>query len=263
MFEFIGLLILGMVAGTLAGLLGVGGGGVIVPALVFLLHDHPQIPPEHLMHIALGTSLATIVLTSLSSIYAHNKRGAVKWQIVTQLTGGIIVGALLGAAVAASLSSRMLSIIFGIFLLLLSLELGFGKKPAPHRQLPNAWATSGVGGIIGVISSLVGIGGGSLTVPFLAYCNIPLQNAIATSAACGFPIAVSGAIGFIISGWGVAGLPPASLGFVYLPAFITIAATSLFFAPLGVKLAHSLPTLLLKRIFAAVLALVGLKMLLG
>ncbi len=263
MIEIISLLVLGAVAGVLAGLLGIGGGAVIVPALVWIFHSVEKIPEQHLMHIAIGTSLATIVVTSMTSIWAHHKRGAVQWPVVAQLAPGIVIGALLGAVVADFLSSETLRIVFGVFLVLLSIEMTFGKKPAPHRQLPNRIATGGVGVVIGTISSLVGIGGGSLTVPFLAFCNVALRNAVATSAACGFPIAVSGAVGFIATGWNAENLPEYSLGYIYLPAFLFIALISMLTAPLGAKLAHTLPTQVLKKFFGVFLACVGIKMLLG
>lgn len=263
MLELISLLSLGLIAGLLAGLLGIGGGAVIVPALVWIFHLSDTIPEQHLMHIAIGTSLATIVITSISSIIAHHRRGAVQWPIVKQLAPGIVIGALFGAWVADLLSSDALRIVFGVFLLLLSIEMIFGKKPAPHRQLPGQVGMGGVGIIIGSVSALVGIGGGSLTVPFLAFCNVALRNAVATSAACGFPIAVAGAFGFIVTGWNASALPNNSLGYVYLPAFAAIAVISILTAPLGAKLAHTLPTHVLKKFFGVFLAGVGIKMLLG
>ncbi|ALG67115.1 sulfite exporter TauE/SafE family protein [Beggiatoa leptomitoformis] len=259
--EIISLLALGVIAGILAGLLGVGGGVVIVPGLMWIFHYYPELPSSHLMHIAVGTSLATIVITSLSSIYAHHKRGAVIWAIVIKLTPGIIVGALIGAFIADTLSSDTLKKIFAVFLLFVSIQLGFGARPAPSHKLPSWLGSSLVGSVIGVVSSLVGIGGGSLTVPFLVWCNISIRNAVASSAACGFPIAVAGAIGFMITGWNTEGLPTGSIGYVYLPIFITIAITSMLFAPLGAKLAHSVPMRALQIFFALFLAVMSVKLL--
>ncbi|OUD12604.1 sulfite exporter TauE/SafE family protein [Thioflexithrix psekupsensis] len=261
--EIIFLLILGFIAGILAGLLGIGGGAVIVPALVWIFHYGQSVPSVHLMHIAIGTSLATIVATSIASIWAHHRHGAVQWSIVWQLAPGVALGAFLGAWIAHYLSSDFLRIIFGIFLLLLSIEMIWGKKPAAHRQLPNRYLTGMIAVFIGILSALVGIGGGSLTVPFLTFCNVTLRHAIATSAACGFPIALAGAMGFIVTGWSVSHLPNYSLGYVYLPAFILVAAISVFTAPLGAKLTHTLPTTLLKKLFGIFLAIIALKMLWG
>jgi uncharacterized membrane protein YfcA len=261
--EIVSLLVLGVFAGVLAGLLGVGGGLIIVPVLVWLFHSHPDIAPVSIMHLALGTSSATIMITAISSIISHHRRGAILWPVALQLSPGIVLGALSGAAVAHLLSSDTLRVVFGIFVLLIAIQMGFGAQPAPHRQLPRWEGMSLVGVIIGLISALVGIGGGSLTVPFLAWCNVAMRNAVATSAACGFPIAVSSTVGFIIMGWQVDGLPAGSTGYVYWPAFIAIVPMTLLFAPLGAKLAHSIPVNTLKRFFALFLAAVAIKMLLS
>lgn len=261
--ELLSLLLLGMIAGLLAGLLGVGGGLIIVPVLAWLLHTHADIPVHSLMQIAIGTSLATIVITSTSSILAHQRRGAVLWPVVWQLTPGIIIGTWLGAMIADALPSDTLKIIFAIFVLLVSAQLGFGAQPAPHQQLPKWLGMSFTGILIGKVSALVGIGGGSMTVPFLVWCNVSIRNAIATSAACGFPIAVSGTISFILTGWDVKDLPAYSSGYIYWPAFLAIVPTTLLFAPLGAKLAHTLPVAMLKKFFAVFLAVVGIKMLVG
>lgn len=255
-------LVLGGITGVIAGLLGVGGGAVIVPALVWLFHLQ-NLPETTLMHMAIGTSLATIIVTSLSSVRAHHRHGAVLWPIFWRLTPGIIVGALLGAAVADALPGDALRIIFGIFELLVAAQMGFGAKPPPHRVLPNSPGMLGAGGIIGTVSAIVGIGGGSLTVPFLTWCNISIHQAVATSAACGLPIAVAGAAGFLVAGWNEPELPAWSIGYIYGPAFLGIALVSLVSAPLGAKLAHTLPVDALKKAFAVFLALVGIRMLLG
>ena len=259
--EFLILLFLGMIAGTVAGLLGVGGGIVIVPMLIWFLSHYIEIPTAYLMHVAIGTSLATIVITSLSSIIAHHRRRAVLWLIVWQLTPGIIIGALLGASFADKLPSDILRIIFAIFILFIAVQLSFLPPPAPHRQLPNGLGMGIIGTIIGHISAVVGIGGGSLTVPFLVWCNISIRHAVGTSAACGFPIAVSGTFGFIITGWHINNLPAWTSGYVYWPAFFAIVPTSLLFAQLGAKLAHTIPVNILKNFFAIFLAGVGLKLL--
>jgi len=256
MIEIFSLLLVGVIAGTLAGLLGVGGGIIIVPSLVWIFHT--QLPASSLMHIAIGTSLATIMITSISSIIAHHRRGAVLWSIVWQLSPGIIVGAFVGAIIADALPTEILRKIFAIFILLVSAQLGLLAPPPSHRQLPGKLGLSIAGTVIGKISALVGIGGGSLTVPFLVWCNIPIRNAVATSAACGFPIAVSGMIGFIVTGWQIS--EPWMSGYIYWPAFIAITPATLLFAPLGAKLAHTLPVNSLKKLFAVFLAGVGVNM---
>ena len=255
-------LVLGAFAGVMAGLLGVGGGLIIVPVLAWIFHGQ-HISDALIMHMAIGTSLATIVVTSLSSIRAHHQRGAVLWPVVWQLTPGIVIGAWLGSAVADRLSSFALTKIFAVFVLMVSAQIAFGAKPAPQRGLPGASGMLTTGGVIGVVSAIVGIGGGSLTVPFLTWCNTAIRQAVATSAACGLPIALAGSVGFIVTGWNAADVPPWSLGYIYGPALIGVAAASLFSAPLGAKLAHTLPTETLKKVFAIFLALVGTKMLLS
>lgn len=255
-------LALGAVAGTLAGLLGVGGGLIIVPVLA-LVFQSAGFPADLIMHLAIGTSLATIVFTSMSSIRAHHRRGAVLWPLVWRLTPGIVVGALAGASVAELMHSQWLSRFFGVFELLVAVQMAMGLRPSAHRGLPATAGMLGAGGVIGGISAIVGIGGGTLTVPFLSWCNVPMRNAVASSSACGLPIAVSGALGFVITGWGAAGLPPWSSGYVYWPAFLGIVLASMLFAPLGAALAHRLPAAGLKRVFALLLAVLGLRFVLG
>lgn len=252
----------GAFAGVLAGLLGVGGGVVIVPALA-LSFGWLALPGDHLMQLAVGTSLATIVTTSLSSIRAHHKRGAVIWPVVAKITPGIVLGAILGALIADSISSEALRIVFGTFLLIASAHMLFGRPPAPHRDLPGSGGLVTAGGVIGSFSALVGIGGGTLTVPFLAWCNTEMKRAVATSAACGLPIAVAGSLSFVIAGLNETDLPDWSTGYLYWPGFVGIAAASALSAPLGARLAHSLPTATLKRVFAALLLAVGTRMLIG
>ncbi len=255
-------LVLGAFAGVMAGLLGVGGGLIVVPVLAWIFHDQ-QINDAIIMHLAIGTSLATIVVTSISSVRAHHQRGAVLWSVVWRLTPGIVIGAWVGAIVADALPSVVLSKVFALFVLAVAAQMAFGAKPAPHRGLPGAVGMATTGGVIGTVSAIVGIGGGSLTVPFLTWCNTTMRQAVATSAACGLPIALAGAIGFIVTGLGAADRPAWSLGYVYSPALVGIAVASMLSAPLGAKLAHTLPTEILKKIFAVFLTLVGTKMLLG
>lgn len=255
-------LALGGLAGVLAGLLGVGGGLVIVPMLTFLFTAQ-QMPTQFILHLALGTSLASIIFTSVASLRAHHGKGAVNWQVFRRVTPGILVGTLLGSCVAAQLSTRFLKGFFVVFLYYVALQMLLDVRPHPSRQLPGARGMFGVGSLIGGLSSLVGIGGGSMSVPFLVWCNVSVRNAIGTSAAIGFPIALAGAIGYVANGLAVTTLPPHSLGFVYLPALLGVAAVSMLTAPFGARLAHSLPVAQLKRFFAFLLIAMATKMLTG
>ena len=252
--------LVGAVSGVLAGLLGIGGGLVIVPMLVFCF-TWQQIPHELIMHLALGTSMASIIFTAVSSFWAHHKRGAVHWIVVRRIVLGIFLGTFIGSCLAARLSTNFLKGFFVIFLYYVASQMLLGKKPKPSRQLPGPMGMFGVGNVIGGFSSMVGIGGGTLSVPFMTWCNIPVHEAIGTSAAIGFPIAVAGTIGYIYNGLQTTGLPPYAVGYVYLPALAGLIVTSVLTAPLGVRLAHSLPVGRLKRIFAVLLYLVGTRML--
>lgn len=250
----------GAVAGILAGLLGVGGGIVIVPVLS-VLFVWQGLPTEYLMQMALGTSLASIMFTSISSMRAHHKHGAVRWNVVKMITPGIVVGTLLGSKLAAWLSSGFLKGFFVCFLYFVAVQMFLNFKPKPSREIPGFGATSGVGGFIGVISALVGIGGGTLTVPFMTFCNIPMHQAVGTGAAIGFPIAVAGTVGYIFGGMGKAGLPDYSMGFIYLPAMFGLVVFSMLTAPTGAKIAHKLPVAKLKKVFAAFLLIMATRML--
>ena len=253
---------LGIPVGILAGLLGVGGGLIIVPMVVFTL-TWQGVPSQHLMHLALGTSLASIIFTSVSSFWAHHKRGAVHWEVVRRIVLGILTGTFLGACLAAQMSTNLLKGVFVVFLFYMGFQMLTNKKPKPTRSLPGPLGMFGVGNGIGAVSALVGIGGGSMSVPFMVWCNVKVHEAIGTSAAIGFPIAVAGTVGYIVNGLGAADLPAYSLGYVYLPALAGIVTASVFTAPLGVRLAHSLPVARLKRIFALLLFVMGAKMLIG
>ena len=255
-------LALGAVAGILAGLMGIGGGLVIVPMLVFCFTGL-GIPHEHIMHIALGTSLASIIFTSISSFMAHHRRGAVHWDVVCRIVPGIITGTLVGAYIASLLTTDLLKGFFGIFLFYVAIQFLLDKKPKPTRELPGMVGMFSMGNVIGIVSSLMGIGGGTLSVPFMIWCNISVHNAIGTSAAIGFPIAIAGTIGYILTGLSVANLPSSSVGYVYFPALLGIVCASMLTAPLGVRLAHWLPVSKLKRIFAVLLLVVGTKMMLS
>ncbi|MGH8586991.1 MAG: sulfite exporter TauE/SafE family protein [Gammaproteobacteria bacterium] len=251
---------LGAVAGLLAGLFGLGGGIVIVPAL-FFLYLRQGFPAELCMHLAVGSSLATVVFTSLTSAMAHHRHGAVRWPVVRRLSPGIVAGAALGAVLAEYAPGRFLRVFFGLFELLVAAQLALAPRPDLHRELPGAGGMWLVGTGIGALSTLLGIGGGTLTVPLLVYCNVPIHQAVGTSAACGLPISFAGAIGFAVAGWGEAGLPAGSSGYLYWPAVMAVVAGSAFLAPLGARLAHALPVATLRRGFAAVVAFIGVRML--
>ncbi len=254
--------LVGAIAGVLAGLLGIGGGLVIVPMLVFCF-VRQGISDTVIMHLALGTSLASIMFTSVSSFRAHHKRGAVHWSVVRKIVIGIFTGTFIGSCIAAQLSTRFLKGFFVVFLYYVAYQLLTNKKPQPSRQIPGKAAMFGVGNVIGIVSSLVGIGGGTLSVPFMIWCNMAVHHAIGTSAAIGFPIAIAGTIGYIINGWNAAELPMHTIGYVYWPALLGIVITSMFTAPMGVRLAHSLPVDRLKRVFAFLLLVMGTRMLIG
>lgn len=254
--------LMGAVVGFFAGLLGIGGGALMVPLLVMAFNAQHFMPAE-VIHLALGTSMAAIVFTAISSVRAHQAHGAVIWPIVWHITPGILLGTLLGTMLATQISAKTLAVIFTLFIAYVSVQMIINIKPKPHREMPGALGTSLVGGVIGGFSCLVAIGGGALSVPFMVWCNVPMQRAIGTSAAIGFPIAVGGALGYILNGWAVDGLPPHSLGFVYLPAMTGLVVASMLTAPLGARMAHRLPVSALKRIFAAVLLALAAKMAFG
>jgi len=252
----------GAVAGVLAGLLGVGGGIIIVPMLVFAFGSQ-DMPQGMIMHLALGTSLSSIIFTSISSFMAHHRRRAVRWDIVRKIVIGILIGTFLGSGFASALSTNVLKAFFVVFLYFVSVQLLINRKPKTSRELPGKIGMFITGNVIGFVSSLVGIGGGSLSVPFMVWCNIAVHHAIGTSAAIGLPIAVAGTAGYIFNGWRIAGLPDYSVGYVYLPALFGIAACSVLTAPLGARLAHSLPVDKLKKIFGVLLIIFGTRMLMG
>lgn len=264
MASIIAFLVTGAFAGFLAGLFGVGGGLIMVPALVFLLSLH-GVGSEVLTHIAIGTSLAVVAMTSVSSTLAHHRHGGVSWSIIRFLAPGLAVGALIGAAAADHFSGATLQRMVGIGALLIAAQIALKRQPAieasPQRAHPAE--LFGVGGIIGALSSLIGIGGGSLTVPYLTLRGNDIRVAVGTAAAGGVPIAWAGALGFMLTGLGESGLPSGTVGYVHLGGFVGLAVTSTLCAPLGARLAHRLPKLLLKRAFATLLCIVGIKMLWG
>ncbi|MCB1661879.1 MAG: sulfite exporter TauE/SafE family protein [Pseudomonadales bacterium] len=254
-------LALGAAAGTIAGLFGLGGGIIIVPALVIAFQSQ-GISAELIMHMAIASSLATIVLTSLSSIYAHHQKQAIRWELFTWIALGILLGSWLGVQTAISLDGAVLQMIFGVFLLVVALIIGFNIAPDRGRSMPGKPGLSIAGIGIGWFSALLGIGGGTLSVPFFTWCNLRMQSAVALAAACGLPIALMGTLANMYEGWGISVLPPYSAGYIYLPAVAAIAITSVPFARIGAKLAHRLPARQLKQAFALVLVAVGIKFIL-
>lgn len=249
----------GLLAGFMAGYLGIGGGLVLVPVLSWLFSHDPAIA-DMAVQMAVATSLATMLFTSMSSILSHHKRGAIMWDLVKQMIPGLLAGAFLGSFVADRIGNTALGYVFGIFALLAGVQMLLGRNPQGNKSLPGAFsiATTGLG--IGTISSLLGIGGGSLTVPWLLWHGKIAQKAIATAAACGYPIAVAGTLGFMLMGGAQTSTP--TLGYVHLPALAGVALFSVFGAPLGVAAVHRSSPMLAKRLFAVFLLVVAVKMLL-
>lgn len=259
-YFIISLLALGAFTGFFAGLFGIGGGGIMVPMLT-LLFVQQQFPAEYILHMALATSMAAIVPTAIASLLTHHKHHAVIWPVVIKITPGILLGTFAGTFLASYLSAAPLAIFFSCFMAFVALQMVLNRKPKPSRQLPSFTGLSATGTGIGAISALVAIGGGTLTVPFLVWCNVSLPVAIGTSAAVGLPIALSGAAGYVVNGLSVENLPAYTLGYVFWPAVVAMAAMSFITAPLGAKLAHRLPIALLKKLFAVLLVGLSVQML--
>lgn len=255
-----GLAVLGVATGFLAGLLGIGGGMVLVPCLTFILTSQ-GIASGLAVKMAIATSMATIIFTSLSSVRAHHRKGAVRWEPVTRLAPGIVIGSIASSmGVFALLKGDWLATFFGLFVVFSASQMFLDRKPRPTRELPGTAGQVGAGGVIGFMSGLVGAGGGFISVPFMTWCNVPIHNAIATSAALGFPIAAANVLGYVLSGRNVAGLPAGSLGYIWLPALAVVAFCSVFTAPLGARAAHALPVPRLKKVFASLLFVLALYM---
>ena len=247
------LVFLGLTSGFLAGLLGIGGGMLMVPFITMILTNRGA-GPDLAVKMAIATSMATIMFTSISSVRAHHKRGAVRWDLVKLLAPGIILGgAIASMGVFALLKGSSLALFFAAFVSFSATQMFLDKKPAAARQVPGPGGLLGAGSVIGFLSGLVGAGGGFVSVPFMTWCNVAIHNAVATSAALGFPIAVANAVGYAISGQGLPNLPPHSFGYIWLPALGVIASCSVLTAPLGARAAHKLPVKQLKRVFACIL----------
>ncbi len=253
--------LIGLLAGYLAGFLGIGGGFIVVPALVFLFLRDPVTAPWAI-HMAVATSLSVMLVTSLSSLLAHHRKGAIYWPLVRSMAVGLMAGAILGAAIADYLQGENLIRVFGLFAILAGLQLILGRHRDGEKPLPGQPSASAAGGVIGFISALIGIGGGAMTVPWLLWHGVQPQRAVATSAACGYPIAIAGSLSFVLLGRG-GGLPDEALGYVYLPAFAGIALAGALAAPLGAATVHRLPPRAVRRVFGLFLTLVGAHMLLS
>lgn len=256
---FLASVVLGMVAGLLAGLFGIGGGLVIVPVLV-VLFSVQKFPAELVMLMSVATSLATIILTAISSVWAHHRLGSVVWFKVFRLSPGIMIGAAVGAVAAKHISADALRYILVIFLLYVGTQMALQIKPKSGDVQQSRALDYIVAVIIGLLSSIVGIGGGTLTVPYLIHGQMLMRNAVAVASACGLPIAVAGTVSYMLLGWNVPHLPEWSLGYVYLPAFLGIGVSSIFTAPIGAKLAHRLPAQSLKRYFSLLLFAMAAKL---
>lgn len=247
------LAVLGVGTGFLAGLLGIGGGMLMVPFITIIMSAR-GVGPDLAVKMAIATSMATIIFTSISSVRAHHKRGAVRWDIVKRLAPGIVMGSIIGSlGVFALLKGSYLAIFFALFVGFSATQMFLDKKPKPSRQMPGTAGQVAAGSVIGFLSGLVGAGGGFISVPFMVAHNISIINAVATSAALGFPIALANTVGYVVSGASLPDLPAHSLGYVWLPALAVIASCSVFTAPLGAKLAHRLPVAKLKKVFAVIL----------
>jgi uncharacterized membrane protein YfcA len=258
----LGYLAIGALVGLFAGMLGIGGGAIMVPLLVWLF-EAQQLPREHLLHLAVGTGMATILFTSLSSMRAHAGRGGVRWDVVRAITPGVLIGGLAGSAIAAVVPQRLFAALFTATVYAAAVNLLLDRKPNPARTLPGRLGTFCVGAGISAVSAFAAVGGAFLVVPFMVWCNVPILHAIGTAAAIGFPIAFAGSVGYVGAGLLQPGLPDWSLGFVYLPALAGVTVASMILAPVGAAAAHRLPTKLLRRIFAVLMFSVATRMLVG
>jgi uncharacterized membrane protein YfcA len=260
--EYVAYLVIGVVVGFAAGLLGIGGGVVMVPLLVFVF-SASGIAADQVLHIAIGTALAAMVFTSVSSMRAHHRHGGVDWAIARAMSPGMLAGSFAAALIAGLIPTRPLAIGFTALVFYAATQILLDLKPPGSRDLPGAPGLFAAGAVIGAVSSLLAAGGAFMTIPFLAWCKVPLRRAIGTAAANGLPIAIAGTAGYVINGVRAEGLPPFSVGYVYLPALALVVTTSMLAAPMGARLAHRLPVKRLRTIFALMLYGFATKMLLG
>ena len=255
------MLAVGSLAGFIAGLLGVGGGTIIVPVVLWALQlqgigNHP-----YAQHLAVGTSFAIMLFTTLSSVAAQHKKQSIDWQTVMRMTPGMMAGVLIGAASAKYMPTAGLQVFFIVFISIIAVRTLVGIKPKPSRTLPRLAGLNATGVLFGAVSSWVGIGGGSLSVPFLIYCNMPPHKAVGTSSGLAWPIALAGTVGYLAAGRHISGLPDGAIGFLYLPAVAILSIATIVFAPLGVKTAHKLPPETLKTAFGLLLLAIAARML--
>jgi uncharacterized protein len=260
MTEWIAYLATGALVGFAAGLLGIGGGAVMVPLLVWVFTAH-GLPAVHVVHIALGTALAAMVFTSVASMRAHHAHGAVDWSIARAMSPGMLAGSFVAALIAGFIPTRPLALAFTLLVFAAATQILLDLKPPSNRVLPRPPGLFGAGAVIGAVSSLLAAGGAFMTIPFLAWCQVPLRRAIGTAAANGLPIAIAGTAGYVLNGVRVSGLPSPSLGYVYLPALALVVSTSMLAAPLGARLAHRLPIKRLRTVFAMLLYIFAIRML--
>lgn len=253
-------MLIGSVAGVLSGLLGIGGGIIVIPLLVWLFKLQ-NIPSDLVMHLAAGTSLSVMIFTAASSLYGHLKRGIHIWPIYRQLAIGIVIGTIFGAVFGHFLPGKVLEMLFAIFIFIIAVRMLMAIKTKSERTLPRPLGMFSIALLIGGKSGLLGLGGGAITIPFLSYCNVPIRDIVAVSVSCSFTIAIIGTISFIITGQHAIDLPTWSLGYIYLPAFLGIVLTSPLCAQLGAYFSHKLPVTVLTRILGAVLLIMAIRML--
>jgi uncharacterized membrane protein YfcA len=254
------MLVIGFVAGIAGGMFGIGGGAIMVPMLV-MLFEAQGLPREHMLHVAVGTAMATVLFNSIASAHAHASLGAIRWDLAARITPGILAGGLVGSGIASVIPRGLFAALFTGVVYLAATNILLGRKPRASRQVPGVIGMFMMGFLISAVSAIGALGGAFITVPFLMYCNVPMLQAIGTAAAVGFPIGLAGTVGFVFTGWGQPGTPGPSLGYVYLPALAGILIASVLTAPLGARLAHRIPTTRLKQIFAIVLYLFATRML--
>ncbi|CCQ10732.1 Protein of unknown function DUF81, type 2 [Pseudoalteromonas luteoviolacea B = ATCC 29581] len=256
--------LLGSLVGFLAGLLGIGGGLLIVPVLSALLKWFHIVHDDKVMLVAIATSLATILFTSTSSALAHHKNDNIPWHVAPWIMGGVAVGALGSGFMAAFLPADIVRLVFGASVLLIAYRMLFAKvKLDEVIHAPNRWLLSTITALMGALSAMIGIGGGALIVPLLTYFSIDMKKAIGCASACGIVIALFGSIGYISSGWHAFELESGFIGFIYLPALFGVVSTSWFIAPIGAKATQHLPVRTIKRVFAALLVIIALRMLMS
>ena len=249
----------GGLVGFLAGLLGIGGGMTLVPILAALFTAQ-ALTTDHNVHMALATAMASAAFTSSASVREHDKHGAVAWNVVKRMAPGMMTGSLLSTFASGWISQRGLAIAFTVIVYVGATQMLLGRKPHATRTLPGTAPLFAIGLVIGMLSGLVSAGGTFLVMPVMLYCGIAMHTAIGTGAAIGIPVTLIGTLGYIAAGWRVADLPEYHLGFVFLPALIALVAGSVVTAPMGARLAHRLPVLALKRIFAVLMYVLATKM---